>query len=176
MGARTRSLELGSSTEAGERKPSQSNGESGLKGGRKPRALGVHGRGVPRGTEGVKSEGGRPRLSTKGGGSCQAVAGNLGRGDSLTTEGVLEGKGEKGPVPPVPSSAVCGWKEREQEGERNLTSQVGGGERIHLSQGPRKRRGDSHCQGNDTGLEDGEEAGDLRESLWGKNCEERGVD
>lgn len=63
-------------------------------------------------------------------------------------------------MPTVPSSVVCGWKERGQEGARNLTSQVGGRERIHLSRGPRKRGEDSHCQGNDTDFEDGEEPGE----------------
>lgn len=52
----------------------------------------------------------------------------------------------------------CLWMEGErgQEGVRNLTSQVGESDRIHLSRGPRKRGKNSHCQDKDMDCEDGE--------------------
>lgn len=72
------------------------------------------------------------------------------------------------------SPLSCLWieGERRQEGDRNLTSQVGKSEGIHLSRGSRKRGDDSHCQGNDTDLKNEEEPGDMVKSLWGKNHEE----
>ena len=72
---------------------------------------------------------------------------------------------------------ICRWKEREDRRETGLLSSGGREASKPTYQEDLGGGGeDDCCQGNNTGPEDGDEQGEMGESLWGKNSEELGAD
>ena len=71
---------------------------------------------------------------------------------------------------------ICRWKEREDR--RGTGTSLQGGREASKPTCQEDLGGgaeDDRCQGNNRGPEDGEEQGEMGESLWGKNSEELGA-